>query len=67
MAHNLDVLKPRSKTEQYIMIRFLSWLLLLGLSLSAAAEPPTIRLGVPPWQGAEAKSAVVAEILRGTG
>ena len=48
------------------MFRFLPFLL-LGFSLAAAAEPPTIRLGVPPWQGAEAKSAVVAEILRATG
>ena len=45
------------------------WLLaaLLGLSLTASAGQPTVRLGVPPWQGAEAKSAVVAEILRATG
>lgn len=47
-------------------IRLLPWLL-LALSSGAAADQSTIRLGVPPWQGAEAKSAVVSEILQATG
>lgn len=47
---------------------------LVGLTLAlgsvpgpaSAADQPII-IGVPPWQGAEIKSAVVAEILRGAG
>ena len=49
-------------------IRFAALLLMLLVSAAvASAEPPKVRLGVPPWQGAEAKSAVVAEILQATG
>lgn len=40
----------------------------LGLGVVQASErEEPVRIGVPPWQGAEVKSAVVAEILRDTG
>lgn len=48
-------------------------LLLAGFTLSANAsaaadrENRTVKIGVPPWQGAEIKSAVVAEILTALG
>jgi len=37
-----------------------------GMNNAAEAKEP-VKIGVPPWQGAEVKSAVVAEILRQTG
>lgn len=53
--------KPR------VMLTLILAMFLLAASTFAAEEPrhDVIRLGVPPWQGAEVKSAVVAEILEG--
>ena len=42
-------------------------LLACSVSFADAPEAETIRIGVPPWQGAEVKSAVVGEILERAG
>ncbi|NBD95749.1 MAG: hypothetical protein GVY11_04645 [Gammaproteobacteria bacterium] len=55
------------------MTKRIAWrlaLLILGVTVAwspAMAERDVVRIGVPPWQGAEVKTAVVAEILERAG
>ena len=67
---------PRRHPTHTTMMGLVLFLVLAMLAVNtntlAAGEPdaeadPTIGLGIPPWQGAEVKSAVVAEILEGLG
>lgn len=44
---------------------FIGILVLLPFAASSSAQP--VRFGVPPWQGAEAKTAVVTEALQAAG
>ena len=50
------------------MLAFFALVGAFHFSSANSAEPgEPVRIGVPPWQGAEVKSAVVAEILRQAG
>ena len=45
---------------KYLMFVFI---FLAALAAASPSTDPVIRIGVPPWQGAVVKSAVVAGIL----